>query len=105
MPALFIVRSAVPLADRDAFDRWYEAEHLPDALAAFPGCRAARRGWAEDAPAEGMAEHLAFYEFETAAQVRALDGSAPLAAMVAEFDRNFGHVVRRRELSELSQSL
>jgi len=40
MTAYLIVRAEVAEADRAAFDHWYEAEHLPDAKAAF-ACRAA----------------------------------------------------------------
>ena len=44
--AFFMVRAVVAdLADRPAFDTWYEKEHLPDALAAF-GVAHAWRCWA-----------------------------------------------------------
>ena len=42
MTALFIVRAqVVDPGVKDAFDRWYRDEHLPDALKAFK----ARRAW------------------------------------------------------------
>ena len=46
MTALLIVRATVPDADRDAFDRWYQEEHLPDAVAAF-NASGATRGWSD----------------------------------------------------------
>ena len=58
MTACLIVRAEVAEADREAFDRWYEAEHLPDAKAAFQ-CLSARRGWSDGTP--GV--HFAIYEF------------------------------------------
>ena len=44
MTAYFIVRAEVNPAARDAFDAWYETEHLPDAVAAL-GASGASRGW------------------------------------------------------------
>jgi hypothetical protein len=45
MTALFMVRAEVnDPGDREAFDRWYEQEHLPQAAAAFQAIRA-WRGW------------------------------------------------------------
>ena len=47
MTAYFIVRVQVVDADaKDAFDRWYQDEHLPEALEAFKAWRA-WRGWSE----------------------------------------------------------
>ena len=45
MTAYFIVRAEVPEAERDAFDRWYETEHLPDAKTAFLFTRVGLAGW------------------------------------------------------------
>jgi hypothetical protein len=50
MTALFIVRAVVAdSGEREAFDRWYEQEHLPQAAAAFQAVRA-WRGWSEVDP-------------------------------------------------------
>ena len=35
MTAYFIVRAEVDAEARDAFDAWYETEHLPDAVEAL----------------------------------------------------------------------
>ena len=75
MTALLVVRAEVPEADRAAFDRWYETEHLPDALAAF-SARAAWRGWSEESP--GV--HLAWYEFETLERARGGPAAVSVAA-------------------------
>jgi hypothetical protein len=100
MTALFIVRAEVPEADRAAFDRWYEAEHLRDALRAF-GARGARRGWSAIDPSV----HLALYEFPDLAAARAATAPERLAPLIAEFDRNFARVTRSRELVEITQAL
>ena len=101
MSALLIVRAEVAEADRAAFDRWYEAEHLPQAKAVF-GARSARRGWSDDAP--GV--HFAIYEFESLARAREVIGSEAMKAMVAEFDRAWSdRVQRRREVIDVAQAI
>ena len=55
MTAYLIVRAEVAEADREAFDHWYETEHLPDALRDFKAL-SAKRGWSASDPAI----HLAF---------------------------------------------
>ena len=49
LSAYLIVRAEVPEAHRQAFDTWYEKEHLPDAIKAF-GALSARRGWSDVTP-------------------------------------------------------
>ena len=100
MNAYFMVRAqVVDPSVKEAFDRWYQDEHLPDARKAF-GAKSAWRGWSEADPSV----HLAVYEFEDIAQVRALPGSAVLKELVAEFDRAWGKtVVRTREVVQVVQ--
>ncbi|MEM6664751.1 MAG: hypothetical protein AAF666_21535 [Pseudomonadota bacterium] len=104
MTAIFIVRAQVPAADRDAFDRWYEAEHLPEAKANF-GATAARRGWSDTDPGE----HVAIYEFaslDTARKIAANDGSAVIQALIAEFGRVWGgRIPRTREIIGIAQTI
>jgi hypothetical protein len=101
MTAYLIVRAEVSTADRDAFDRWYETEHLPDARAAFKA-RAAWRGWSDVTP--GV--HIAFYEFPDLAAARAVTASDAIKALIAEFDRVWqGRVQRSREVIEVCQTL
>jgi hypothetical protein len=102
MTAFFIVRAqVVDAAVKDAFDRWYQDEHLPDALKAF-AARRAWRGWSDlDATV-----HYAHYEFDDIAQVRALPGSEVLKKLVAEFDRAWGDkVTRSRDMVQAVQKI
>ena len=94
MDAVFMVRAQVVDASvKDAFDRWYADEHLPDALKAF-GAKSAWRGWNDVDPSM----HYAMYEFDDIGKVRALPGSAGMKRLVAEFDRAWGEkVVRGRD--------
>jgi hypothetical protein len=102
MTACFIVRAQVAdAALRKDFDRWYQDEHLPDAVKAFRAQRA-WRGWSE----VDASVHYAFYEFDDVAQVRAIPGSETLKRLVAEFDCVWGNkVTRSRDIVEAIQRL
>jgi hypothetical protein len=97
--AYLMVRAVVAdPADRPGFDRWYEAEHLPQAAVAF-AARRAWRCWSLTDPSV----HVAFYEFPDAARVRAVLDSPELRALIAEFDRAWGaRVQRSREVLEVA---
>ena len=102
MSAWFIVRAqVVDAADRNAFDRWYQNEHLPEATNVFKA-RRAWRGWSDVEPNV----HYAVYEFDDVAEVRALPGSDGLKGLVAEFDRVWGNrVTRTRDIVDAIQTL
>ncbi len=101
MSGVFMVRAVVQAGDREKFDKWYQDEHLPDAVKAF-GAKSAWRGWSEVDPTV----HFAVYEFDTIEQVRAIPGSGELKALVAEFDRVWGkRVVRTREIIHVPQRI
>jgi len=101
MTACLMVRAQVPEGDRDAFDRWYETEHLPDALVAFKAT-GAYRGWSDETP--GV--HYAFYEFPDLDAANAIVESDEIKAMISEFDRVWqGRVTRAREIFAIAQRL
>lgn len=84
MPVHFyVVRATVPDASkREAFDRWYSKERLPDAAKSF-GAQKAWRFWSASDPAV----HQAMYQFpEKAALDRATTGQHG-ERLVADFDR------------------
>ena len=100
MAAIFMVRARIA-ADvvKADFDRWYGDEHLPDALRTFKAKRA-WRAWSDVDPSV----HYAFYEFDSMAQARAIEGSEGLKRLVADFDRAWGdRVARSREFIETVQ--
>lgn len=97
MTAYLIVRAEVDEADREAFDQWYETEHLPDAKAGF-GALTARRGWSDVEP--GI--HYAFYEFPSLEKAREVLASDGIKELIAEFDRVWqGRVTRKRDVVEV----
>lgn len=102
MTAYFMVRAqVVDAAVKNDFDRWYQDEHLPDALKGF-NARRAWRGWS----AVDASVHHAFYEFEDLARAEAIQGSDALKRLVAEFDRLWGNkVTRSRDFVEVIQTV
>jgi hypothetical protein len=102
MTAYFVVRAqVVDAALKEDFDRWYQNEHLPDALKGF-NARRAWRGWSAVDPNV----HYAYYEFDSLAQAQAIQGSDALKGLIAEFDRVWGNkVTRSRDLVDVIQTL
>ena len=101
MPACFWVRAQVDASVKDAFDRWYQEEHLPDARVTFKATRA-WRGWSALEPNV----HHACYEFENLAAAQAIVGSDGLKRLVADFDRTWGaKVTRSRDFIDITQAI
>ena len=102
MPAAyFVVRATVTDPEkRHAFDRWYQTEHLPDAVKSF-GALKAWRFWSLSDPAI----HQATYEFKDEASLdRAMKGQ-DVKRLVADFDRDWPGITRTRETFVLAGEL
>ena len=100
MPATFFVVRAIVTDpnERAAFDRWYETEHLPDAVKAF-GVSKAWRFWSLDDPSL----HQAMYQFDDEAKLNAMLKGDALQKLVADFNRDWPDVKRTRETLVLAQ--
>jgi hypothetical protein len=99
MPHFFLVRATVAdPAKRAAFDKWYETEHVPDAVKAF-GAQKAWRYWSESDPAV----HIAQYQFADRAALDHGTRAEVLARLVADFDKHWPGVPRAREIWSLAQ--
>ncbi|MEY9185610.1 hypothetical protein ABIG06_007163 [Bradyrhizobium sp. USDA 326] len=97
--AFFIVRAIVTDPNkRAAFDRWYETEHLPDAVKTF-GVAKAWRFWSLDDPSL----HQAMYQFDDEAKLNAMLKGDALQKLVADFNRDWPDVKRTRETLVLAQ--
>jgi hypothetical protein len=95
--ACLMVRAVVAdAADRPGFDRWYETDHLPAAVARF-GAQRGWRCWSRTDPSA----HYAFYEFADLERAQAILDSPELRTLVAEFDQAWGpRVTRTRDILE-----
>ena len=100
MPAaFFVVRATVADASkRAAFDKWYETEHVPDAVKAF-GVSKAWRFWSLDDPSL----HQAMYQFDDEAKLAAMLKGDALKQLVTDFNRDWPDVKRTRETLVLAQ--
>jgi len=100
MPAaFFVVRATVPdPTKREAFDRWYQNEHLPDAAKSF-GAKKAWRFWSLTDPSI----HQATYEFADDASLdRAMKGEDQ-KRLVDDFNRDWPEIKRTRETLVLAE--
>src|SRR3954451_7054994 len=98
--AFFVVRAIVTdVGKRAAFDRWYETEHVPDAVKAF-GVSKAWRFWSLDDPAV----HQAMYRFDDEAKLAAMLRGDALKQLVPDFHPDWPGVKRSRETLVLAQA-
>jgi antibiotic biosynthesis monooxygenase (ABM) superfamily enzyme len=92
--ALFIVMAKVKPEQEDAFNRWYDEDHMPKALNRFPGVISGRRHKVLDG-GDGY-NYLAIYEFESKAKLDEAMQSDALKGLIKEFDAAFSGVERKR---------
>jgi hypothetical protein len=100
--SLLIVRARLTnMADRQKFDNWYRAEHLPGAVREFK----AQRGWRCWSKTNPLV-HIALYEFPSVEEAESILDPTALAAQIAEFDRVWGTAITRtREIVEVAEEL
>lgn len=91
MTGLLTLRATVDDSVADQFGRWYEEEHIPDAMRAFRGVTRVTR-W------KSLTEDRVFttaYEFDTDQHVlESLNGDA-IKPLIGEFDRLWNGTVTR----------
>ena len=88
-PDHFLAVRATVRPERDAdFNRWYNAEHTPDAVKAFPGCLGGARYKVN--LGDGSHQYVALYAFKTAEELdRALSGPE-VKKLIAIYDADVG---------------
>jgi antibiotic biosynthesis monooxygenase (ABM) superfamily enzyme len=82
------VRATVTPGREDEFNRWYNAEHIPDVLNMFPGCLGASRYKVMDG--DGSHQYIALYAFRSAAELEAAIGSAEIKELIRRYDEAIG---------------
>ena len=94
---LFIVKANVKPEQEDAFNLWYDEDHMPKALNRFPGVISGRRYKITDG-GDGY-NYMALYEFESPEKLTETMKSDVLQGLIQEFDDAFGEVNRKRLLA------
>jgi hypothetical protein len=89
---LFVVKATIRKDQEDAFNRWYNEEHVPQFLR-WRGAVSARRYRALEG--EETYQYMAVYELESEANYRALMASSHMRELRAEYDTRFGAVSER----------
>ena len=91
--ALFTVKATITPAREQAFNEWYNHEHIPDVFK-FKGVVSARR-YKAIVP-EDKFQYVTVYEFESEETLRRFLESDDLARLKKEYDAHFGGVSDRQ---------
>jgi len=89
---LFVVKATITKDREEAFDRWYNDEHVPQVLQ-FKGVVSARRYKALEG--EEKFQYMAVYELQDEATYRRLMASDHMKLLRSEYDAHFGGVSDR----------
>lgn len=89
---LFVVRANVSAERDDAFNRWYNTEHIPQVLQ-YRGTVSARRY--KSIIGDERFRYMTLYEFESEETFRKFLDSEHLKELIGEYDANFGEVSER----------
>ena len=93
----FVVMAQVDPGQEEAFNRWYDEDHMPKALNRFPGVISGRRYKIHDG-GDGY-NYMALYEFEDEGKMQEMTRSEALKGLIQEFDAAFAGVKRKRLLA------
>jgi antibiotic biosynthesis monooxygenase (ABM) superfamily enzyme len=91
--ALFTVKATITADREQAFNAWYNREHIPDVFK-FKGVVSARRYRA--IMPEDRFQYVAVYEFESEERLREFLQSDHLRWLIKEYDAHFGQVSERQ---------
>jgi len=100
---LLIVMARVKPEDDEAFNKWYNEDHLPKAIERFPGVLSGRRYRILEGEEEYR--YLAIYEFESYEVMHATMHSDVMKGLIQEYDAAFGKGGRKRLLAEQLKAL
>jgi len=89
---LFVVKATITKDREEAFNRWYNDEHVPQVLR-FKGVVSARRYKALEG--EEKFQYMAVYELQDEATYRRLMASDHMKLLRSEYDAHFGGVSDR----------
>ena len=82
------VRATVEPGREAEFNRWYDHEHVPDAVRMLPGCIGAARY--KVVLGDGSHQYMALYAFESAAKLAAALSGPEIKELIKIYDRDIG---------------
>jgi antibiotic biosynthesis monooxygenase (ABM) superfamily enzyme len=82
------VRATVDAGREDEFNRWYNSQHVLDAVNMLPGCLGASRFKVMDG--DGSHQYMALYAFRTAEELKAAIGSPEIKELIRKYDEAIG---------------
>ena len=82
------VRATVEPGREAEFNRWYDTEHMPDAVRMFPGCTGGARY--KVVLGDGSHQYMALYAFESAAKLTAALTGGEIKELIKIYDRDIG---------------
>ena len=82
------VRATVEPGHDADFNRWYDNEHMPDAVRMFPGCIGGARY--KVVLGDGTHQYMALYAFESAAKLEAALNGPEVKELIKIYDRDIG---------------
>ena len=100
---LFIVMAKVNPEAEEAFNRWYNEDHMPKALERFPGVISGKRYQITEG--EDDYRFMAMYEFESVDAMHKAVNSDAIQGLIKEFDEAFGEGGRKKVLAVQLKSL
>ena len=94
-PEHFLTVRATVDAGREAeFNRWYDTEHMPDAVGMFKGCIGGARYKVTDG--DGSHQYMAMYAFESAEQLQAVLAGPGIKQLIKIYDEAIGSFSTRQ---------
>jgi antibiotic biosynthesis monooxygenase (ABM) superfamily enzyme len=82
------VRATVEAGREDEFNRWYDEEHVADAVSMFPGCLGGARYKVVDG--DGTHQYIALYAFGSAAELTAAISGPEIKELARRYDQAIG---------------
>ena len=82
------VRATVEPGRESEFNRWYDEEHVPDAVRMLPGCMGAARY--KVVLGDGSPQYMALYAFESAAKLADALSGPEIGELIKIYDRDIG---------------
>ena len=82
------VRATVESGREIEFNRWYDEEHVPDAVRMLPGCFGAARY--KVVMGDGSHQYMALYAFERAAKLADALTGPEIRELIKIYDRDIG---------------